>query len=68
LAKEEFYLRNFAQQTTKKVTIDENGNVTKDVTSGTFSEGLLRNITTLTDEQQTELVSKLAKGGNCSLF
>lgn len=32
---------------TKKVTIDENGCVTQDVTHGTFSEGLLRDITSL---------------------
>lgn len=52
----------------KSVTFNEGCIVTKDVTIVTLTENLLRDITSLTDEQQTELVSKLVKGGNCSYF
>ena len=41
-------------QIIKKVTINESGCVTQDVTNGTFSEGLLRDITSLNPHQQFE--------------
>ncbi len=44
------------------VTISNDGMVTKDVTTVTYSERLLRDITCLTPAQQTDLVSSLASG------
>lgn len=43
-------------------TIDEEGSVTQNVTTVTFTEGLLRSILDLTPEQQLELVRDLAAG------
>lgn len=44
------------------VTINTDDPVTKEVTTVTFTEGLLRNILTLNPTQQTELVKDLISG------